>query len=79
MTKSTVIEMAMEPEGVGTIDLSSTAILIIDMQVRWMMLSCGIVIPKRKLKELQQHHPSTFLVSPFVFDTQIVFSWGVLA
>jgi hypothetical protein len=44
MTKSTIIEMAMEPEGVGTIDLSSTAILIIDMQVRWMMLSCGIVI-----------------------------------
>jgi hypothetical protein len=34
MTKSTVIEVTMEPEGVGTIDLSSTAVLIIDMQVR---------------------------------------------
>ena len=35
MTKSTIIEIAnMAPEGVGTIDLSTTALLIIDMQVR---------------------------------------------
>jgi hypothetical protein len=29
-----MIELKMEPEGVGMIDLSTTAILIIDMQVR---------------------------------------------
>ena len=32
----------MEPEGVGTIDLSTTALLIIDMQVRTIH-TCGML------------------------------------
>ena len=66
MTKSTIVEIAnMAPEGVGMIDLASTAILIIDMQVSrpWFNVFCSHCLLSAVVdSDIKKSHTSTYLL-----------------